>query len=99
MTALSLGILGSGHLASYTVAGLRNDDDYRNITLSPRNKETALTIAANHDCKIASDNQDVIDQSEIVLLAVRPHQLDELMNGFKISTPTNCDLSYRRHID
>ena len=79
MSVLSLGILGAGHLASYCVAGLRNANDQRSIVLSPRNKRTASQIAQTHHCQIAESNQQVIDQSDIILLAVRPHQLDDLL--------------------
>jgi len=82
----SLGILGTGHLASYTVAGLRNAGDDRNVFVSPRNREVAKALSEKHDCTIAADNQSVINQSEIVLLSVRPHQLSDLLTGLKFNT-------------
>ena len=81
MTINTLGILGTGHLASYTVAGLRNKHDKLNIILSPRNHVTAKSLAENHRCDIANNNQDVINRSDCILLAVRPHQLDDLLDG------------------
>jgi len=74
-----LGILGIGHLATYTVTGLRRSGDDRKIILSPRNAAQASKVANEFNCEIAEDNQSVIDQSDLVLLAVRPFQLNDLL--------------------
>lgn len=79
----TLGILGVGHLASYTVKGLRNSGDQRGIVLSPRGSETARILAESCHCSIAADNQSVIDQSNILLLAVRPDALNSLLTGLR----------------
>ena len=77
----SLGILGVGHLASYTVQGLRRGGDQRSILLSPRGRDMAVKLATRCDCQIAISNQQVIDQSDLVLLAVRPDHLSALLEG------------------
>lgn len=87
MTA-TLGVLGTGHLASYTVAGLRNNDDRMTIVLSPRNLAIAKSLAEEYSCEIAADNQEVADRSDHILLAVRPHQLDSLLRGLKFQANT-----------
>ena len=76
--AESLGILGVGHLASYTVAALRRAGDKRRIVLSPRNQERAKLLQSSYGCDIAVNNQAVIDKCKVVLLAVRPDQLKNL---------------------
>ena len=80
-TIPTLGILGIGHLATYTVTGLRRSGDKRRIILSPRNAEQANKVADEFDCEIANDNQSVIDQSDLILLAVRPFQLNDLLSS------------------
>ncbi|KAG1694699.1 putative isomerase [Nymphon striatum] len=75
----TLGILGIGHLATYTVTGLRHSGDNRRIILSPRNAEQAALVANQFNCEVADTNQSVIDQSDLILLAVRPFQLDDLL--------------------
>jgi len=75
----TLGILGVGHLATYTVTGLRHSGDARRIILSPRNAERAQHLATTFDCEIAKSNQAVIDQADLVLLAVRPFQLEDML--------------------
>jgi len=83
MDSATLGILGVGHLASYTVKGLRHSGDTRKIKLSPRGAKVAKELAETYHCEIAPDNQAVIDQSDMVLLAVRPDALPGLIGGLK----------------
>ncbi|GGK56529.1 NAD(P)-binding domain-containing protein [Amphritea balenae] len=84
MTAASLGILGVGHLATYTIKGLRKSGDQRLVTLSPRNAKTAKMLAEACDCTIAKTNQTVVDNSDIILLSVRPDSLDTLLAELSI---------------
>jgi len=67
-----IGFIGSGHLASYTIAGLRRAGDERGIVLSPRNAEKAAQLAIDYNCQVASSNQALVDVCDIVILAVRP---------------------------
>ncbi|WP_370277563.1 NAD(P)-binding domain-containing protein [Pontibacterium sp.] len=83
MDSATLGILGVGHLASYTVKGLRHSSDNRNIILSPRGAKIAKELANSCNCEIAPDNQAVIDRSDLILLAVRPDALPDLIDGLK----------------
>ena len=80
-TLPTLGVLGIGHLATYTITGLRRSGDNRRVILSPRNAEQAQKVATEFDCEIANDNQAVIDNSDLVLLAVRPFQLNDLLSS------------------
>lgn len=83
MDSATLGILGVGHLASYTVRGLRHAGDTRHIILSPRGAKVAKELADTCNCEIAPDNQTVIDQSDLLLLAVRPDALADLIGELK----------------
>ncbi|MCG6232345.1 pyrroline-5-carboxylate reductase family protein [Vibrio furnissii] len=73
--AETIGILGVGHLACYVVAALRRAGDTRRIVLSPRNQERAKYLQSSYGCDIAVSNQAVVDECNVVLLAVRPDQL------------------------
>ena len=77
----TLGILGIGHLASYTIKGLRRSGDTRRIILNPRSAERAQKLAAEFDCEVVQSSQAVIDESDLIVLAVRPFQLDDLLSG------------------
>ncbi|SEF76687.1 pyrroline-5-carboxylate reductase [Bryocella elongata] len=81
MTTLpKIGILGVGSIAEALTDGLCAFDDRRaQILLSPRNHVIANRLALRYpNVSVATDNQAVIDGSEIVVLAVRP-QVTELV--------------------
>ncbi|GAA5658039.1 pyrroline-5-carboxylate reductase [Brucella sp. NBRC 13694] len=74
------GILGVGHLATGIVAGLlRSGFKAENILLSPRGK--AQELSALYSIELASDNKDVVDRADVVLVAVRPADAPESVNG------------------
>jgi pyrroline-5-carboxylate reductase len=73
-----LGIIGTGHFASYFIAALRRGGYDGDIVLSPRNAEMAARIARDHRCRVAPSNADVLDQADIILLSVRPQHLGEV---------------------
>lgn len=70
--AFSLGFVGVGHLASYTIAGLRRAGYAGSIALSPRNRENSDRLAHSHDCAVLSSNQAVADASEIIVISAGP---------------------------
>lgn len=74
-----VGFLGAGHLASYTVAGLRHAGDRRRLLVSPRNAEVAAQLAEQHGCEIAPSNQVLVESCDVVLLSVRPDQHSSLL--------------------
>lgn len=80
-TLSSLGVLGTGHFASYTIKALRNGGYQGRIILSPRNRDYAESLRDQQGCEIAESNQQVVDQADIVLLSVRPQQLDKVLDG------------------
>lgn len=68
----SLGIIGVGNLAQFVVQGLRHAGDGRDIVLSPRGAAMARQLADAHGCRIAADNQAVVDAGPLVLVATPP---------------------------
>ncbi len=87
--AETIGILGVGHLACYVVAALRRAGDKRRIILSPRNQERAALLKSSYGCDIAANNQAVVDECKVVLLAVRPDKLKNLVTEI---SPTSDQL-------
>jgi len=71
---MKLGFVGTGAMTSAIVGGLRSGAVERHcIRLSPRNPGIAADLASRFPAvSIATSNQDVLDGSEIVVLAVRP---------------------------
>ncbi len=71
---MKLGFIGTGALSSAIVTGLKSlPGETTPVVISPRNEEIAAGLAARFpDVTIAADNQAVLDQSDMVMLAVRP---------------------------
>ena len=69
-----LGFVGTGAITSAIVTGLCTHADVRcRISVSPRNAGCAAGLATTFpQVRIAADNQAVLDDSDVVFLAVRP---------------------------
>jgi pyrroline-5-carboxylate reductase len=82
----SIGIIGAGEIAAAMVDGLRDVAvDTPAIFLSPRNAKTADELAARHRAvQVCEDNQSVIDQAELVLLAVRPDVVRDVLEPLDV---------------
>ena len=87
-----LGFIGAGHLASYTIAGLRRAGDQRDIILSPRNAEKAQQLSSQYNCSVAASNQAVVDAADIVILAVRPPHALAVLSELTLR-PEQCLIS------
>jgi len=70
-----IGILGVGHLISYLVPGMLRGEHKPDFLLSPRNRQTALTLAQNHTLKIAKSNHQLVEACDVIILSVRPGQV------------------------
>jgi pyrroline-5-carboxylate reductase len=68
----SIGFIGVGELALYTIRGVRRGGYENSIRLSPRNHDKAAQLAAQHNCEVQADNQSVVDNSDCVVIATRP---------------------------
>lgn len=80
---MNLGFLGAGTITSAIVTGLHSEIDQRySIRLSPRNSVVAAELAGRFpSVSVASSNQNVLDESEIVVIAVRPQVAREVLSG------------------
>lgn len=80
---VSLGIVGVGHFASFLVEGFRNKCLDIDITLSPRGKKMAETVSQKFNCSIAQSNQEVVDQSDTVIISVRPEMFNDVVSALQ----------------
>ena len=80
-----IGFVGIGMFALYAVRGLRRGGVQNEILLSPRGKDNAQALASECNCKVLESNQAVIDNSDIVIVSVRPEQFSELAEGLHIA--------------
>ena len=75
----TIGFIGVGELALYTIKGVRRGGYQGPILLSPRNHEKAEYLAAHHHCEVQQDNQSVVANSDYIVIATRPaHCLETL---------------------
>src|SRR5262245_27633435 len=75
---MTLGFVGTGTIAAPIVDGLCSVRPETPIVVSPRNAATAAALAARHgNVRVAKSNQEVLDTSDMVVLAVRPQVAEE----------------------
>ncbi|WP_118180118.1 NAD(P)-binding domain-containing protein [Paraburkholderia phosphatilytica] len=75
---IRLGVLGIGDLTEKMVRGLSRAGSATQCLLSPRNHDKAQALAEELGCAVLPSNQDVADAADVVLLGVRPAQLETL---------------------
>ena len=78
-----LGILGVGHLAGFLVEGAQRGGTAYDFVLSPRNDAKAKALAARFGARIAVSNQDVVDQSDLVLVCLPTATGRETLSGLR----------------
>ncbi|MCH7225383.1 NAD(P)-binding domain-containing protein [Haloferula sp. A504] len=71
---MKIGFIGTGKISAAVVEGLcRSRLEGLSIRVSPRNERTSAELARSHAAvRRCGDNQQVLDESDIVCLAVRP---------------------------
>ncbi len=80
---MRLGFVGTGAITSAIVKGLAGScrSDWP-VIVSPRGRSIAEELAASvPSVRIAADNQDVVDQSDMVFLAIRPQIAQEVISS------------------
>jgi len=82
---MKLGFIGTGALTSAIVVGLKSlDGDPVSVVLSPRNEEIAAKLASRYpNTRVAADNQEVLDDCDTVMLAVRPQDAHQVLPELK----------------
>lgn len=80
-----IGIIGVGTIAEALTNGLCGFGERRaEILLSPRNEAISARLALRYsDVTVATDNQAVVDSSEIVILAVRPQVTEQVLGALR----------------
>jgi len=80
----TLGFIGVGDLAEYTIKGLRTGGYQGRILLSPRNQPRSQMLAELCQCEVLDSNQAVVDASDIVILSTRPAGSLEILSQLKL---------------
>ena len=79
---MQLGFIGTGEITSSIVTGLSSSGvTAHSVWLSPRNSAIANGLANRfHGISVASGNQEVLDRSDIIVIAVRPSAVREVLS-------------------
>jgi pyrroline-5-carboxylate reductase len=80
----SIAIIGGGNLGSAIAEGLLKSKFCKatDIHITKRNTATLKNLEAK-GIKTGSDNAAAVKQSQLVILAVKPYQVSEVLNSFK----------------
>lgn len=81
-----IGIIGVGEIGRALVAGLCDgNDESPEVFLSPRGARTAAELSERYaSVRVCADNQEVVDRSEVVIIAVRPQDRSEALAGLRV---------------
>ena len=66
----TIGVIGSGHLLKHMMPALINTGD--RFVISKRGSAVSSELARTFGVEVSDNNQSIVDQSDIVILAVRP---------------------------
>ena len=72
----TIGIIGAGHLIKHMMPAMAKTGS--RFLVSERGREISAELAAQYGVEVLSDNQSIVDQSEIVVVAVRPFDAVEV---------------------
>ena len=80
--SLRLGVLGTGNIASAVVEGFCTSSLPCSILVSPRNELKGRSLESRFpQVRRAEANQEVLDRSEVVLVALRPAVAPDILRG------------------
>ena len=82
---MKIGFIGTGTITEAIVTGIaRSELNAEVLLVSPRNATVASRLAATFPLvEIARDNQDVIDRSDVVFLAIRPQIVRDVLRELR----------------
>ncbi|MCI4666604.1 MAG: pyrroline-5-carboxylate reductase [Bacteroidia bacterium] len=79
---MKIAVIGCGNLGKALVCGMIDSGNYlpQNIYATRRNP-ASLTELKERGVNVLSDNRKAIEQAEIIILAVKPYQILEILSG------------------
>jgi pyrroline-5-carboxylate reductase len=95
-----IGIIGFGNLGSAIAVGLK--DQGFQVGISEEKRERAEAASRDHGIQVYSEKKDLLENSEMTIIAVKPQELDPLLdeldgiaeNGELISVIAGRKMSY-----
>ena len=85
---MKLGFIGTGKIASSVIIGICNSKiKYKKIFISPRNKKISLSLKKKfHKVIVSKNNQEVIDKSNWIFLAITPEVGKKIIKDLKFKS-------------
>ena len=82
---MKYGFIGTGEITKAIVTGMcTTDNPPETIWVSPRNRNNAARLANTFaPVQVGGSNQDVLDQCDVIVLAVLPHQKEAILNPLR----------------
>ena len=82
---MKLGFIGTGTITTAVVTGLCGTDEYKKqILVSPRNWSRANILKNKFsEISIAKDNQEIVNNCDLIILAVRPQIAQQVLSPLK----------------
>lgn len=82
---MAIGFLGVGTISTAVIRAMaRRPGPPEEILLSPRSERLSTALAEEFaHCRRLASNEEVVEHSDIVVLAMRPQQLDEALEGLR----------------
>ncbi|GEK90050.1 pyrroline-5-carboxylate reductase [Alkalibacterium putridalgicola] len=79
---MKIGFIGFGNMARAIAKGLIDNEVLKedDLFFSTRSEESRLAIEKEWHINGMASNQAVVDQSDVILLAVKPHQVDQVLS-------------------
>ena len=84
---VTVGLIGSGNMANAIVAGfLKSGKKPNEIVVSGRNLKSLVFFADKFGVQTADRNEDCINQSDILIIAVKPQDFPEIVHVLRQKT-------------
>lgn len=81
----TIGFIGAGKMASAIIKGL--DKAQFSVLISGRTHEESQEVAQVLNVTAAADHADLIQQADIIVLAVKPYVVADVLSGYQIQKP------------
>lgn len=90
---MKIAIIGVGNLGYSIALGILSEDsiNFKSLFLSKRNTSTLKSFEKLPNVEITSNNNEAVQNSEIIILAVQPNQLDGVLKSI------HADLDPKKH--